>query len=107
MPAHVVLAEAVLEMKGLAGYSPFVEFLDRSNEFYVTASLKITNGRRDRLAARIEGRSPDSADLALLRAYQKLFEIPEGYWLESTHDGRKWKFDPETEGWMKFVEDDL
>lgn len=98
MQATVNMEEVLQELFGLSGFYPEITLNRRMWQFQVVTSLYISDGRN--LYDAVTAIDP-SADLAVLKAYQTLFEAPARCWIESSTTGYRWKFDPETEGWEK------
>ena len=98
MPASITVNEVVREFYGLSGFHPEIR-TNSGHEFVVFTNLySVTSAGRylEHISA-----ADKSADMAVLKTYQRLYEVARTYFIESASSGNRWKYDPETEGWLK------
>lgn len=107
MPAAVSMQEVLRELHGLAGVYPSisVQILDENRlSFYAQTQLIIAGGRSGRYDYATG--TDECADVAILKAYERLFTLGKNEWIESAQTGTAWMYDPDMEGWRQRTEYD-
>ena len=101
MKAEVSIKEIIQEVAALSGSAPKITIVAKTFKFRVDIRMAVVPEVYARSGVKYCRADDDSVELALLRAYQKMFDLPKGHFLESCHSGACWDFDPETEGWKR------